>query len=117
MKELGKLSDAQHALLCEVIAGRVIVEELHDGKIRYFTAKIDDRTPFSYHRPRYIRNNETVFVLLENALLKEFILWDTYPHVVGENYHYPETKGYTYSEKAFGLTAACAAHRKDRRKE
>lgn len=109
---LDALSDAQHALLCEVIAGRVIVEESHAGKIRYFAAKVSDKTPFSYGRPRYIRSNKTVFALIENDLLKEFILWASHPHAVGPNHHYPETRGYTYSEKAFGMTAKCTANRK-----
>lgn len=105
--EMKTLSDAQHALLCEVIAGRIITEESWAGeRIRHETAKVSDAGPHCYYRPRYIRNNATVFALLENGLLREIVLWPDSP---------TPRKAYTYSEKAFAMAAAYAARRKNER--
>lgn len=107
---MARLSNAQHVLLCELIAGQVIVEEADGGKIRYFTATINNNAFACYHRPRYVRNIETVFALLENGLIQEFVLWPNQ-----EPKGYAKTKGYKASEKAMSITAACTSHGRKRK--
>ncbi len=107
MNKTRTLSNAQHALLCEVIAGRVIVEEHWKGdKLRYFTAIVGDVCQ-AYGHPRYVRNVRTVLALLENGLIGEFVLWTKSSR---------PRKVYKGTEKAMNITAACTAHRKDRKK-
>ncbi len=97
MDKMKTLTDAQHALLCDVIAGRVLLEEPWEReRIRFETAEVSADAYHFYHRPRYIRSNATVLALLENGLLKEIVLWPDSAR---------PRKAYTYSDKAMVVAA------------